>query len=185
MTDERFDLESQLREVYGRVIYTHKTHERMADRYDSESKWLKRIQIFCSAFTAIFASGNLFADAAFFPYATALFSLLTLLTSGYSKAFNTTAMAQHHRAVAADILGHRECLLSLLTDIKDNTISISTIRERRDSLLASLQKLYKTAPHTDGKAYKEAQKRLQKMEDMTFTDDELDKFLPTSLKRSQ
>ena len=26
-------LEGQLREMYGRVAYTHKTHEKMADRY--------------------------------------------------------------------------------------------------------------------------------------------------------
>ena len=47
-----------------------------------------------------------------------------------------------------------------------------------------LAALYEGAPQTDGKAYKEAQRRLKEMEDMTFTDDEIDCFLPLSLKRS-
>ena len=34
-----FALEGQIRECFGRVAYTHKTHERMADRY---SKTLAR-----------------------------------------------------------------------------------------------------------------------------------------------
>lgn len=34
-------LEAQIRECFGRVIYTHKTHSKMADRAASTLKWLK------------------------------------------------------------------------------------------------------------------------------------------------
>jgi hypothetical protein len=47
-----------------------------------------------------------------------------------------------------------------------------------------LAAIYQAAPQTDGKAYIEAQKRLQKMEDLTFSADEIDCFLPLSLKRA-
>ena len=37
--------EDQIRECYGRVIYTHKTHERMADRCNVELRRFKWAQI--------------------------------------------------------------------------------------------------------------------------------------------
>ncbi|WP_415752724.1 hypothetical protein [Salmonella enterica] len=39
------------------------------------------------------------------------------------------------------------------------------------------------APSTNYKAYSMAQKALKELEDMTFSDEEIDKFLPTELKR--
>jgi hypothetical protein len=72
--------------------------------------------------------------------------------------------------------------LSLLTDIVGGKEEVESIRERRDALQASLAAIYKGAPHTDGKAYGEAQKALQRDEDYTFSDEEIDKFLPRSLR---
>ena len=31
MSEQKVLLESQIREIYGRVVYTHKTHEKCAD----------------------------------------------------------------------------------------------------------------------------------------------------------
>lgn len=39
--------------------------------------------------------------------------------------------------------------------------------------------------YTDGKAYGQAQNALQNREDLTFTDQELDAFLPGPLKRKK
>ena len=36
-------VEGQLREMYGRVAYTHKTHEKMADRYVTQYRLVKAI----------------------------------------------------------------------------------------------------------------------------------------------
>jgi hypothetical protein len=41
------------------------------------------------------------------------------------------------------------------------------------------------APSTTFRAYKKAQEALQKLEDMTFTDAEIDAFLPKELKRDR
>ena len=38
-------LESQIRECYGRVVWTHKTHEKCADIYAAQLKALKRTEI--------------------------------------------------------------------------------------------------------------------------------------------
>ncbi|WP_375143992.1 hypothetical protein [Bradyrhizobium sp. Ash2021] len=46
-----------------------------------------------------------------------------------------------------------------------------------------MHSIYRSAPHTDGKAYGQAQDALQNREDLTFTDSEIDAFLPGPLKR--
>ncbi len=46
-------LESQIRECYGRVVWTHKTHEKCADIYPAQLKALKTTEIVLSALTTI------------------------------------------------------------------------------------------------------------------------------------
>lgn len=92
-------------------------------------------------------------------------------------------MAQQHRETAADIWNVRESYLSLLTDIRDSNIALADLRNRRDDLQAKLYRIYHAAPRTNAKAYQEAQDRLQNKEDLTFTDKEIDAFLPATLRR--
>jgi hypothetical protein len=89
------------------------------------------------------------------------------------KGFDPGAVAQKHRDTAADIWPIRESYLSLLTDIVGGEDSLTSIWERRDDLQESLAAIYKGAPHTDGKAYGDAQIALQENEEYTFSDDQL------------
>jgi hypothetical protein len=65
------------------------------------------------------------------------------------------------------------------------TSSIDEARVQRDRLIDELHVVYTGAPSTNYKAYIEAQKALQQLEDMTFSDDEIDAFLPKELKRGK
>ena len=174
--------EDQIRECFGRVVYTHKTHERMADRC-ARSLWIfKWAQIILSALTSAGAIAAVVQDGHFFDITTAALSFLTLLVAAYLKNFDPGSTAQKHRDAAAKLWNIRECYQSLLTDLPK--LSYDKAIERRDELQAMLAALYVSAPQTNGKAYMEAQHRLQNMEDLTFSDEELDCFLPLSLKRS-
>ena len=72
----------------------------------------------------------------------------------------------------------------MLTDIRVGDISLDSIRERRDGLVKELHTVYAGAPSTNYKAYTKAQEALQKLEDMTFSEEEIDAFLPKELKRN-
>jgi len=50
-------------------------------------------------------------------------------------------------------------------------------------LVGELHSVYSGAPSTTFQAYRKAQDALKKYEDMTFSDDEIDTFLPKELKR--
>lgn len=175
-------LEDQIRECFGRVVYTHKTHERMADRSAVTLGRYKLAQVVLTALTSTGAVGVAVTSQTWLEIATVVLSFLTLFVSTYLKSFDLGGIAQKHRDAASKLWNVRECYLSLLTDLPalDRTLAI----ERRDELQSGLAALYQSAPQTDGKAYSEAQKRLKEMEDMTFSADEIDCFLPLSLKRS-
>lgn len=182
--EERDALEAQIRECFGRVIYTHKTHSKMADHADSQLQWSKLIQIALSSLTASGTVGIVFTHGMQLKVITALLSLATVLVNAYMKGFDPGAVAQRHRDTAADLWPIRESYLSLLTDIKGGSCDASNLRSRRDKLQERLAAIYKGAPQTNGKAYAEAQIALQKNEEYTFKDDEIDAFLPKHLRKN-
>ncbi len=185
MDETRYSFESQIRECFGKVVYSHKTHEKMADAYDSKNGWLKFFQIVFAAITASGAISAVFIDDMTLKFVTAGISLITLFLSGYAKNFDPGTLAQIHRETASDIWNIREKYLSVLTDIKDTSFSLEDLRQRRDILQSKLYEIYRNAPHTNCKAYKEAQDRLKNQEDLTFNDEEIDQFLPQALRRSE
>lgn len=189
MTDNDKILEGQLRECYGRVIYSHKTHEKCADILFKRHKVIKLCQIVLSAFV----TGGLVI--AFFDFSVmaeykkcgtflaAVLSTILLALNSYTKDYDLGEIAQKHRQAGAELWIIREKYLSLLTDLRTGVVSIDVLRFQRDQLATKLYAAYIGAPSTNHKAYIEAQKALKKLEDMTFSDDEIDAFLPKELRR--
>ena len=60
---------------------------------------------------------------------------------------------------------------------------IEALQAERDNLLEALHSVYSGAPSTTYQAYKKAQEALKQLEDMTFSDEEIDAFLPRELKK--
>ena len=73
--------------------------------------------------------------------------------------------------------------MSLLVDIKIGNIDLATLQETRNTLNQQLINTYRGAPKTINKAYQIASIALQKNEEFTFSDEEIDKFLPDSLRK--
>ncbi len=177
-------LEDQIRECYGRVVYTHKTHEKMADRCSRTLRRFKIAQIVLTAVTASGAFSVVFLDDTLLKIATAVASIASLIISGYMKGFDPGATAQKHRDAAASMWPIRESYLSLLTDLRMKRISDDVAVKERDALQAKLAAIYRGAPQTTGDAYADAQDALKNKEDLTFSDAEIDCFLPTSLRKT-
>lgn len=177
-------LEDQVRECFGCVVYTHKTHEKMADRCSKTLRCFKMMQIVISAVTASGAFSLIFVDGIILKIVTAVLSILSLIVSGYMKGFDPGGTAQKHRDAAANLWPIRESYLSLLTDLRMQRLSEDEGARIRDELQKKLAVIYKSAPQTNGKAYADAQKALKQDEDYTFSDAEIDKFVPSSLRKS-
>jgi SMODS and SLOG-associating 2TM effector domain family 4 len=177
-------LEGQLRECYGRVVYSHKTHEKCADILLERLSTIKVWQIVLSALTTagfistFFGSGNVGAGIG------VVISTALLVLNAYTKNYDLGELAQKHKQAANDIWLLREKYLSLLTDLAIGRKSLDALQEDRDKLLTELHSVYAGSPSTTYQAYKKAQEALKRNEDMTFSDEEIDAFLPKELKRS-
>lgn len=177
-------LEGQLRECYGRVVYSHKTHEKCSDILLTRLSNIKLTQIVLSALTtggfisAFFGSGEIGAGLG------VLVSTLLLIINSYTKNYDLGELAQKHKQAANEIWLIRERYLSLLTDLAMGEKPIEQLQSERDQLLESLHTVYGGSPSTTFEAYKKAQVALKTKEDLTFSDSEIDAFLPKELKRS-
>lgn len=175
--------ESQLRECYGRVVYSHKAHEKCADILLQQNRYLKTIQIVLSALTACGVLTVVFTDTKLYDIVTAVVALISLGVSLYLKEYDLGALAQQHSETATELWDIREQYLSLLTDLNGCAMSQETIIARRDALQERLKTVYKRAPRTTSKAYLKAQKSLRKNEEMFFSNDELNELLPEVLRK--
>jgi hypothetical protein len=176
-------IESQIRELFGRTAYSHKTHEKGADRYTQRLRRIRIWQIVLSAVTTGTLLVALFGQGKAATLIATVFSTLLLILSTYSKDTDLVAIAKQHSETASELWDARESYLSILTDIAAGQISMKHVREQRDMLQTRLKGIYQRAPRTDNKAYGMAQKALKDNEDLTFSDDEIDNFLPGPLKK--
>ena len=176
-------LEGQLRECYGRVVYSHKTHEKCADILLTNLGRIRVLQIVLSALTtagfisAVFGAGRVSAVGGL------IISTILLGLNAYTKDYDLGELAQKHKRAENDLWVIRERFMSLLVDIAMKERPLESLQEQRDGLIEKLHTIYSGAPNTTFKAYKKAQIALKTMEDMTFSDAEIDAFLPTELKR--
>lgn len=181
--DSRAILEGQLRECFGRVVYSHKTHEKCADILLARLSQIKLWQIILSAVTtggfiaAAFGAGKVGALVGI------LVSTALLVLNAYTKNYDLGELSQKHKQAGADLWIIREKYLSLITDLRMGEKPIETLQQERDDLLNELHSVYSGAPTTTYQAYKKAQEALKKLEDMTFPDGEIDAFLPKELKK--
>lgn len=178
-------LESQIRECYGRIVWTHKTHEKCADILNSRDGHIKIAQIILSALVTSGIIASLFNESKeVISGITAIISLILLILNTYMRKYDLGGSAQKHVDAAVSLWNIRESYLSLLTDIKSEGIDEKEIRKIRDKLQNDLHKIYKGSPRTISKAYAAASKSLKEMEEMTLSDEEINKFLPVVLHKN-
>lgn len=178
-------LESQIRECFGRVVYSHKTQEKCADIVLSLHKRLKLLLIIISAIVTTSLLVKLFGDQDWALMVGVILSTILFGLNTYMKDYDLGEISQKHTNAANELWDIRESYLSLLTDLKANQLSINQIINQRDDLQKRLYNIYSGSPRTNFKAYKEASKALKVNEELIFSDNEIDVFLPKELRRTE
>lgn len=179
---------SQVRESFGRVVYSHKVHEKQADICFCKHRWQQGILIGLTAIgsvTFLTEVVSQFANRTLASLTTSLVALLVTWASLGAKTFNYSEEAEAHRATASQLWSVRESYISLITDLMSGDVSSSDAQARRDDLQERAYAIYSTAPRTSGRAFKRAQQGLKSNEEMTFSPCEIDLFLPKALRLSE
>lgn len=183
--DGRSLLLAQVREAYGRAVYTHKTHERQADLCFRSHRWQQRLLIgltVVSSGTFLASLAGLFLDESWAALVTSFIALLVSAINLGTKTFKYGEDTQKHRDVAAKVWNLRESYQSLIVDLQSRAITVDEGRGQRDRLQEAAVEIYGDAPRTTSEAYALAQKALQEDEDLTFSEREIDLLLPAELR---
>lgn len=171
-----------VRESFGRVVYSHKTHEKDAEISSNCGVKIKWANIVLTTLTSGGLISVLITDQIVLKYISAFISALTLAFTIFQLSFNPEYKAEKHRQIAKELWYIREKYVNLIADITNQKISDDVIISRRNGLIEKLKMIYKFAPITSKKAYKNAQVALKIDEELSFSDKEIDQFLPTELK---
>jgi len=174
-----------IRESFGRVVYSHKTHEKDAEIANSQATITKWVNIVLTALTSGTLISTIVINEIVLAYISAALATLTLAFTIFQLSFNPEEKAEKHRQLAKELWYVREKYVNLMADIINGKISDDTVATRRNELIEELKLIYKFAPTTSPKAYKQAQQALKINEELTFSDDEIDQFLPTELKSNK
>ena len=183
--DPKDVLDAQLRESFGRVVYTHKAHEKQVDILLAR---LSRIKLGQFVLPAISTSGfvaMLLGTGWWGSLVGAIFSAALLALNLYTRNYDVAEHAKQHRDAAINIWSIREKYVSLIADLAMGSRSLSDTQLKRDALIDELSEIYANSPNTTEAAYKKAQKALKLEEEMTFSVAEVDSFLPQVLSRTE
>jgi hypothetical protein len=173
-----------VRETFGKVVYTHKTYEKAADISTSWSKGIKLANIILLVLTTGTALGSLLSSKDY-SLCTSVLSTITLFFVTIQFNFNFEANTTEYKNTAKKLWYIREKYQNFIADIQNERYNPEEIVIKRDSLLEELNQTYENALSTNRKAYKIAQKALKVDEEMTFSDKEIDMFLPTALRKNK
>ncbi len=177
-------LESQLRELYGRAVWTHKTQEKCADILKLRNHTMKVVQIAISALTTTGILVTVFGESKIIGIISAILSAIGFTINSYYQKYDLGELSEKHSEAALEIWKIREQYLSLLTDLKSDIVDLTYIQDKRDQLLSELHSVYKGSPRTINQAYKMATKGLKENEELTFSDKEINNLLPVDLRKS-
>lgn len=169
-----------IRHSFGRVVYSHKTHEKAREIASRNANVVKWVNIVLTTLTSGALLTTVITDQRALLWTSTALSALTLAFVVFQLSFDPAKEAERHRTTAKELWLVREQYINLLADIAADPSTVD-IAKRRDELTDQLQAIYKFAPDTSGKAYGAAQRALKVSEDMTFSEDEINKFLPESL----
>jgi len=158
----------------------------MSDLLVQRLALIKRTQIVLSAIitagliTTLLGSPD---QSKFAAVMAAVISTALLALNTYTKDIDLGRSAEKHKETAVQLWAVRESYLSLLADMRAGIASPSDVCSLRDELQIRLECIYSAAPRTVDAAYKKAGIALKEREEFTFSDAEIDRFLPDVLRR--
>lgn len=183
MIDNYKTLEDVVRDSYASVVWSHKIQEKQSDIYAEKYKTMEIINIGTASLTSVGIVTMIFSDPLWLKLISALISFATVYITAYFKSFNLQKFIISHKTTANKLIAVRDQYKVLLTEIKLQNDSVENLLIRYKELVEKTNAIYLEAPTTTDKAVNKASEALKINKDNTFTDDEIDSFLPASLRR--
>ncbi len=170
----------QVKESYGRIVYTYTCHNKMIARLEKTNQRISVARIILSALSSTGFIATLINDEYWFKIAGGISSTVLLGITLYFKDFSLVDEIESHRKAVDELWLIKEKYISLMTDF--DILPFQEIMTERKILQEKTYKIYSCSPKTDRKSYVEAQKALKVEEEQFFTTNELNEILPSHLR---
>lgn len=176
-------IEDVVRNSFAGIVWTHKIHEKQADIYNKTYKCLETVNIIAASITAAGIIGMFGADLLAVKILSLATSLVSLFVTAYFKSFDLKDLISLHKVTANKLVSLRNSYILLLTDIRFQDDNVENFRARYDKLVDEATAILAEAPITTDKAVALASDALKVKRDNTYTDVEIDSFLPLVLRK--
>ena len=178
-------IESEIRQIFASIVWNHKIHEKHSD---INSFWFTVLDICKILSSAITTSGLLtcfFIDEVALKIITTVFSAICLFINTFYKTYNLKESRDSHKLSALEFLQLKNETICVLSDIKLNKIELDEATKKRDEILLKYHNICKKSLSTCDRAVKKASKALKIQKDNTFSDEEIDSYLPVELRKGK
>jgi hypothetical protein len=176
-------LVDHIRLSFGHVIYTYQAHAQVAGRLDRLAWRIRLGALVLSAITVGACLAVAMDAGRVAALAATTAAALAFIMFGIYFALDLERRVYAHRSCSARLWLLVEKYRALLSDIHDGLLDTSTLSQRRDALMSEVHAVYEHAPPADRQAYQIARKAFFSSEAASFSDEELDRFLPEPLRR--
>jgi hypothetical protein len=182
MNEEKQRLLAIIRELYGRVCWSHKTHEKereLSTRRAKRDRWINVVLM------ALTTTGILASIPLENPWATIAAALLAAISTGfaiYQISFSTEIEVYRQRQAAKSLLLERERLVLIIERVMADDTNEKVIRTELETTIERIGQIFSSSPDTSDKAFKMASDGLKLNEELTFSDKEIDALLPEKLR---
>ncbi|HBJ1651470.1 SLATT domain-containing protein [Clostridium botulinum] len=177
-------IESEIRQIFASVVWTHKIQEKQADIYLSRYNIFKNSKIILSAVTTSGICGVVFIDKYWLKVITAIISVLSLVINAYFKEYDLKSLQKQHKNSALQLLKLRNNIISVLCDIKIGRYDEESLLTKRNEILVKMHDVEKNCLDASNKAVDKASENLKARKDNTYSDDEIDSFLPILARKN-
>lgn len=176
---------AEIRQTFGRVAVTHKTHEKDAERKVRHALMLTWANLIVIAVTLGATLVGLITHGTVAQVIAIASAIVAFGFGCLQLSFQPQREASDHRRTAKALLNIRDEYGSLIAAQKDGTITTSELLQTKAMLSARLAEIFANAPQTSSRAYEKAEEVLGKNEGLTFTEAEIDRMLPAELRPSR
>ncbi len=183
MDDEFNVLEDAVRYMYAQIVWTHKVQEKQADIFAKNQGAIETANIVFSSLTACGITTVLINKQIYFTITSLLLSAATIFLALALKTYRFNENAKSHKETANRLLAIRNETTVLLTSIRLKNKSAIELENKYASLIYKANSIYKEAPSTTDKAVQLARIALHTKGDNSFSEDEINSYLPEALHK--
>lgn len=171
---------STARDLFGRVVYTHETHERERIIWSGKVCSTNRLNITLASATTILAVVSAALPATWVLILTAISAGATTGFALWQASSDAAGKESQHRVAAKELLWCRQQLMMLIADCHI-PLPIEQLRRNLDVINRELHAVYKFAPNTSPEAFMQAEASI-KGGHFSLSDDEVNVMLPETLR---